>query len=143
MEQDEKIAELRRLLESSTELRDPFGYFMDHFGDKKEFIANSSQVQLPVLAAVLKETVKAYFKKTVDPKKCLILEYRPYTPLVHGSCIVSGFLIVFFHIRDMNIGMAALVNVKDPGMTHYCRFRTMEISDKLANFHMGNPNTKH
>ncbi|MEO5370522.1 MAG: hypothetical protein H7833_10685 [Magnetococcus sp. DMHC-1] len=111
---------------------------MDDLALHVDFVAKSKKTNNKQLMDIIKKAVKHYFNLSFGSHDFLMLKLDDDKTFIHGTCAIPGSMMVFFYYTDIQIGMIALVNSSDPGMTHYCRFRTIAINNKMT-FHPGNP----
>ncbi|MBF0311464.1 MAG: hypothetical protein HQL56_18265 [Magnetococcales bacterium] len=137
----EKLAHLLHLVETSSDLRDPFRYFMDEIALNRDFMSGSSSTRNKMVQVIIKKALKEYFNLTANTNQCMIMEFREDKSFHHGTCPVTGQMLVFFYFTTRRIGMVAMSRLGD-NMTHYFRFRTLVTNGEVT-FVPGDPSVTH
>ncbi|HAT50080.1 MAG TPA: hypothetical protein DCS88_07060 [Alphaproteobacteria bacterium] len=137
----EKLSNLEKLVETSADLSEPFKYFMDHIGLDPKFMSESSRTKNNMVRKIIQEALKRYFDLTFNATQCMIMEYKELKTFHHGTCLISGRHLVFFHFTKINTGIIAMSDLRT-GMNHFFRFRAI-IANGVMTFHPGDPSVRH
>ena len=96
-------------------------YFLDHFGENKEFLDIGRRRQDEMLEQILAQMTVQIFGKE-SPVKDLILVGVPDTPFIHGGCILGGKAASLIYFEDVQVGLLAIVWSFVPTETKLVRF---------------------
>jgi hypothetical protein len=103
-----KLGELKRKLLQDAKLPPVWSFFLDHFGDKPEFIALGERTSQPFVEAVIAEVGRQLFGDQ-NMIQDLILKRIPGQNFIHGGFGISGHLggVIFFEDASIGLVMAA------------------------------------
>lgn len=116
-----QLQELKQKLLHDAKLPPVWGYFLDNFGEKPEFIALGERTSQPFVEAVVAEVGRQLFggKTTV---RDLILKRIPEQNFIHGGFGIAGRIggVIFF--EDAQIGLVMASELPPSTEVKYARF---------------------
>ncbi|MBF0179921.1 MAG: hypothetical protein HQM03_07840 [Magnetococcales bacterium] len=139
----EKFGALKNLLQTASDIADPFEYFMSNFGENLNFMKSSQEIVNERLFEVIKVISIKHFKYELSAERCMFRQ-SPLAPrLIHGVCEVPNKIIVLFFVEDLGQGMLSMVDYSDPRRVNYYRFTTLVATNGQPTLHQGNPSVLH
>ncbi|MBF0294780.1 MAG: hypothetical protein HQL96_06290 [Magnetococcales bacterium] len=139
----EKLGVLKNLLQTASDIADPFEYFMSHFGENLQFMKSSQDVVNEKLFEVIKVISIKHFKYELRLEHCMFRQ-SPLAPrLIHGVCEVPNKIIVLFYAEELGQGMMSMVDYSEPRRVNYYRFTTLVATNGPPALHQGNPLVLH
>jgi hypothetical protein len=112
---------LKQKLTTAKEFSAVFTYFLDHFGEDPEFIAQGERTDSPFLEAVLAEVGKELFGKAVRVADVLLTRL-PEHGFIHGACTLDGRLANVLYFEDVCTGLLAIIASFTANDTKLVRF---------------------
>jgi hypothetical protein len=109
---------LRTKLQTAKQFSEVMTYFLDHFGEVREFIALGKAGPHPFLEAVLAQVGKQLFGPSVTVTHVLLTRL-PEHGFVHGTAFLQGQLTTVLYFEHDAVGLIA---VATPGETKFARF---------------------
>jgi hypothetical protein len=114
------LATLKEKLIEAEKFADVFSYFLDHFGEQREFIALGERTRHDFLENVLSQIGQQIFGRPVEMSG-LILTRLADQQFIHGGGLMNGSLATVIFFEDINVGLAAIA-VLDSDETKFARF---------------------
>jgi hypothetical protein len=117
------LATMKEQMAQAKQFSDVWTFFLDHFGEKKEFLALGEPAgEQPFLMAVLTQVGKELFGKDVEVTN-LVLVRLPEYHFVHGGGVLHNKLCNVLYFEDIGQGILAIPWNFQPGETKFVRFR--------------------
>jgi hypothetical protein len=122
-----KLEILKKRMAEATDFTEPFTYFLDHFGDKDEFLEIGKRVSHPKLEQML-NVAAALLLRTPKPRveNCLFIRI-PKRWFIHGGCRVNGRVANFIYFEDIQLGLLSVLPETPDGMTLLERFSARDL----------------
>ena len=112
-----KLLELKEKMISATKFVDPWTFFLDHFGEKDEFLRLRSEVSekdrkdlLSIISTITSRLYGDKGGKIINPKLAQISEYH----FIHGGAFLQGgvmLTVIFF--SDIQLGILCLIEMRN------------------------------
>lgn len=110
---------------------DAFEYFLDHFGEKPEFMSHGERIDDPVVVAAIESVTEKLFEGEVRMTPPLLVSI-PEHKFIHGSCLINGGLTIVVYYTDLDMGILA---IQRPQGTTFARITTYRVDpDKAVGF---------
>jgi hypothetical protein len=122
-----QLTKLKAKLLTSSEFSSVLTYFMDHFGEKPEFIALGARTRHALVEAVIVQVAKEIFGKDVSPKN-LILTRLADEQFIHGGFLLDGCLANVIYFDDVHVGLISVCMGYPSKETKFARFTGMPLS---------------
>lgn len=120
-----KIRTLRDMVQTATDLSEPWNYFFDHLVDDPGFMALGKRVgKAPMLKATLESVGEEVFGGEAQLRRLELQSLRKHD-LVHGACFINGCHSTVLFLPDVKMGLLA---VSKPGNTQLVRFTEMGVA---------------
>lgn len=116
------LAELRERMQHPTAYEKALTYFGDHLAANRALLEQSVVVPPDEFEPLLGHIVGGVLGERVrleNPRVLCLTEFGFY----HGCVTAPGRLVVFFYVKDLGIGIAALVPGLSKGTHEVVRFR--------------------
>jgi hypothetical protein len=119
-----KLAELKEQMGNATVFSDVWTFFLDHFGEKKEFMALGEPAgDQPFLMEVLAHVGKELFGGDEVRVSNMILVRLPEYNFIHGGGVLNTKLCNVIYFEDIAQGILAIPWSWHPSETKLIRFR--------------------
>lgn len=116
------LATLRQRLLDATDFGHAYGYFLDHFGEKPEFI----EIGEPMRDAGPFKQILGHLAAKVLGKPCsvelLVLVRIREHRFIHGAFDLGSHMASVFYFEDIESGLAAFGSADASGPNHFARF---------------------
>lgn len=116
-----RLQELKAKVLHDKDLAPVWAFFLDHFGEKSEFMALGECTSHPFVEAVLHQIgVQLFGKEGVV--RDLVLATVPNHHFIHGGFRMGGRIGGVFYFTDSNIGLACVADLPPSIQVKYSRF---------------------
>lgn len=122
------LATLKEKLRTATEFAEVWRYFLDNFGENREFIGLGEPTRSEFLEAVLGQVGSQLFtteRVTLENVRFIRL---PDHHFVHGGCMIKGVLANVLYFEDVGQGVMFVSRSFKPGEVLYARFSGVPLS---------------
>jgi hypothetical protein len=116
------LATLKEKLRTATEFADVWRYFLDHFGENREFIDLGEPTRSEFLEAVLGQVGGQLFKTDRIVLEHVRFIRLPEHHFIHGGCTIRGVLANVLYFEDAGQGVMFVAESFKPGEVLYARF---------------------
>lgn len=124
-----KLSKLKLKLTTGTKFNLIFEYFLDHFGENKDFIAASTPQHNETLAQMIGLSVGTMLKKSGAQPVEVMMRTVAEQQFYHGVLKMDEYLVPFFYFEDIDMG---LLGVMKDANTMFARFRMQQVSPPPA-----------
>jgi hypothetical protein len=98
-------------------------FFLDHFGEKEEFIALGERLRRHAfLEAVFGQIGRQLFRCEEVLLENILLTHLPEHRFVHGGCTINGHLANVLYFEDLQMGVMSVVVSVSPSDMRMIRF---------------------
>src|SRR5947209_4498044 len=101
------LATLKKKLLTAREFSEVAAYFLDHFGDKPEFIHLGEGTTDPFLEAVLAQVAGQLFQRSVVVHDIRLIRL-PDHGFIHGGFTMEGKLGTLIYFEDVRVGLIVI-----------------------------------
>ncbi len=128
------LKNLKEMVQTSKDLSKPWVYFMDHFGEKDEFMALGEAARDEMIEEVIGQVGAQLFKKSFAITELRLIRLAKQN-FIHGGFIVAGKLSNLFYFEDIHSGIMAIIMSDMPPDARIIRFsaRPMPKSREPSN----------
>jgi len=130
-----KLETLRDKMVKAKDFSEVVHYFMDHFGENRDFIALGKAGRSHVVETGLVKLLNQALHREVRFVSMMLMA-TPGTDFSHGSFMADKGFGMFFYFKDNSMGMVAAQFPELNGQTLFARFTAMPLpkgSDPRAN----------
>ncbi|MEO5330464.1 MAG: hypothetical protein H7839_00455 [Magnetococcus sp. YQC-5] len=139
----QKFLKLKEILQTASDIEDPFNYFMTHFGENAPYMKSSQIVHNEPLYELMTAISKRHFQYTLTCDSCMFKESPQVPKLIHGLCQLEEKMIVLFYVEELAQGMISMIDMADPKRVNYYRFTTIATKKGPVSMVPGNPSVLH
>jgi hypothetical protein len=127
---DERLAALKNMLVIEDDFSGTCKYFFDHLGYNENFMRLGKVIKNQNVKQIMKSIGKSFLGKEVSVTKLSLMSFPKYR-FTHGLCQIDGNITAFFLFREINMGMASMVDTSGrQDISLYARFTTFEFPNK-------------
>ena len=116
---------LRKLLEASTDVVEPWVWFQERFAGAPEFFGMGVAREHPRLWAVVRGIGSRFFGPAVAQPYDRVLAYVSELKLWHGACRLGPHATAVFYFDDIDHGLTAMLRAPSELKLQLVRFRMM------------------
>ncbi len=117
---------LREKLLGDKDLSQIYTYFLDHFGENKEFMALGESVREPFLEQIMLQ-IGAQFWQGSIALAGLFLKEIPEYKFLHGAGHLNGRLSTVIYFEEVKTGLCVVTYSVAPPETRFARFRAARL----------------
>jgi hypothetical protein len=117
---------LREKLVRDKNLSQIYTYFLDHFGEDREFMSLGEGVREPFLEQVLAQ-IGAQLWNTEVVLFGLILKEVPEYKFIHGAGQMNGHLTTVIYFEEIKSGLCVVSSSRTQPETKFARFRAERV----------------
>jgi len=118
------LASMKEQMAQATQFSDVWSFFLDHFGEKPEFMALGEPAgDQPFLMAVLGQVGQQLFGGDEVLITNLVLVRIPEYHFIHGGGVLNTKLCNVLYFEDIAQGILAIPWTLEPSETKFVRFR--------------------
>ena len=123
----DKLEDLKRQIAEAADFKDPFNYFLDHFGDREEFHDigdRTSHPKLEQMLAICAATLAGPRPRSSTTSSSFAF---PKQSFLHGICRINGKAANFIYFEDVQLGLLAILPASLDGATQIMRFTAQDL----------------
>ena len=122
----EKMDTLKTMILNESEIKAPYHYFFDHFGENPAFLELSTPKEHDFLPKILRLTAREILgREVVSPEQ--VSMYVPDFLFYHGPLNFNGVMGSFLFCEELGVGLMGLTN-DDTGETQFARFTSYKVA---------------
>ncbi len=118
----ELLANLKDQLLKAKEFHTVYTYFLDHFGNDRDFIALGTRIRHSLLEDICAQILEQIFKREVKPESLFPLSHLPEHNFIHGGGMIHGHLVTVMYFDDVDAGMMGITPILGSIETRFIRF---------------------
>jgi hypothetical protein len=122
----DKLEDLKRQIAEAADFKDPFNYFLDHFGDREEFHDIGERTSHPKLEQMLEVCAATLAGPRPRVDNFLIIRVLKQS-FLHGICRVNVKAANFIYFEDVQLGLLAILPASLDGATQIMRFTAQDL----------------
>jgi hypothetical protein len=122
-----KLAELKQRLIDATDFSAVWTYFLDHFGERREFAKIGERTHDALIESLLIKMAKEVKNVDLDPEEILLTRLAEQQ-FIHGGCLKNGKMINVLYFEDIFMGTIMICAVDDPN-TIAIRFSGRKLTE--------------
>lgn len=122
-----KILQLKHLLQTATDLREPSEYFWEELANEPGFMAAGKLATNARLLAIAERVAGRALGRAHPVGLAMLLHITDHA-FWHGSCVLGAKMAQVMYFDDIDQGLLTILEDPATGMTHYIRVSTVEAA---------------